>query len=52
LLDAVLELVAEYVFRFKGSPESVLSAVKAAAMGLETGYCEAIEHERRQPEEG
>lgn len=42
----------EYVARFKGSPESVLSAVKAAAKGLETGYGEAIEHETRRPEEG
>jgi hypothetical protein len=30
LLDAVVELAAEYVFRLNGSPESVLSVVKAA----------------------
>jgi hypothetical protein len=52
LLDAVLELVAEYVFRFKGSPESVLSVVKSATEGAVAGYGEAIEHERRSPEEG
>jgi hypothetical protein len=30
LLDAVSELATEYVFRLNGSPESVLSVVKAA----------------------
>jgi hypothetical protein len=52
LLDAVLELAAEYVFRFNGSPESVLSVVKSATEGAVAGYGEAIEHERRPPEEG
>jgi hypothetical protein len=52
LLDAVVELAAEYVFRFKGSPESVLSVVKSATEGAVAGYGEAIEHERRSPEEG
>jgi hypothetical protein len=52
LLEAVGILAAEYVSRFKGSPESVISVVKSATAGAEAGYGEAIEHERRQPEEG
>ena len=52
LLDAVLELAAEYVFWLNGSPESVLSVVKSATEGAVAGYGEAIEYERRPPEEG
>ena len=52
LLDAVGELAEEYVFRFSASPESVLSVVKSATEGAVAGYGEAIEHERRPPEEG
>ena len=52
LLEAVGALAAEYVARFDGSPESVLSVVKAATAGAEAGYGEAIEHEKRQPKEG
>jgi hypothetical protein len=52
LLDAVGELVAEYVFRLNGSPESVLAVVKSATEGAVAGYGEAIEYERRPPEEG
>ena len=42
----------EYVARFGGSPESVLSVVREAAAGVETGYGEAIEKDRREPEDG
>jgi hypothetical protein len=52
LLDAVLELAVEYVFRLNRSPESVLSVGKAATDGAVAGYGEAIEHERRPPEGG
>jgi hypothetical protein len=52
LLEAAGELAAEYVVRFNGSPESVLSVVKSATEGAVAGYGEAIEHERREPEEG
>jgi hypothetical protein len=52
LLDAVVELAAEYVFRLNASPESVLSVVKSATDGAVAGYGEAIVHERRPPEEG
>jgi hypothetical protein len=33
LLEGMGELAAEYVFRFNGSPESVLSVVKSATGG-------------------
>jgi hypothetical protein len=52
LLDAVVELAAEYVFRLNCSPESVLSVVKSATEEAVAGYGEATEHERRPPEEG
>jgi hypothetical protein len=52
LLEAAGALAAEYVVRFNGSPESVLSVVKSATEGAEAGYGEAIEHERRPPEGG
>ena len=48
-----LELFAhEYVRRFSGSPESILVVTKAAATGAESGFVEAIENGRRQPEKG
>ena len=52
LLGAVGELAAEFVFRFSGSPESMLSVVKSATEGAVAGNGETIEHERRAPEEG
>jgi hypothetical protein len=45
-------LIREYVSRFKGSPESVISVMMAAMVGAESGSGEAIEHDRREPEEG
>jgi hypothetical protein len=45
-------LAAVYVVRFNGSPESVLSVVQSATARAEAGYGEAIEYEKRRPEEG
>lgn len=42
----------EYVARFDGSPESILAAIDEARKGAETGYCDAVEQERRRPEKG
>ena len=52
ILCCIAIFAHEYVVRFGGSPESVLSAVKAAANGVETGYGEAIEKDQREPEDG
>ena len=51
-LKTVGALAAEYVARLNGSQESVLSAMKSATAGIESGYGEAMEHQRRKPETG
>lgn len=51
ILAAISAIAHEYVARYDGSPESVLSVTHTVLDGVASGYGEAVEQEKRPPEE-